>query len=208
MRTMSLSLALASILFAACGGQPERPPVGLAYPETSENAAPIRVTQGTSGSSSSGSTSTNEGSKENPSADPSSCLPKTCDEEGFTCGTLDDGCGGTVECGTCTQGLACTNEAGGNCASVGAICKAADMRLMGSCAAINDGPQFASGAACEDFYDSRNGQTPAWFEYKCDCNKGVWSPDPCSKRIKTGDCSIASNSSTCSRTVSCFAAAQ
>jgi hypothetical protein len=201
MRTMSLSLALGSILFAACGGQPDRPAVGTAYPETSEHSAPIIVAPDGEGASN-GSASTNGGSE----ADPRSCLPKTCAEEGFSCGTLDDGCGGTLECGTCAQGQACTNDSGGNCAAVGTICKAAEMRLMGSCAAINDGPQFESGAACEDFYDSRNGQTPAWFEYKCDCNKGVWSPDPCSKRIKTGDCTIGNSANTCSRTVACFAA--
>lgn len=201
---MSLSLALGSILFAACGGQPDRPAVGTAYPETSESSAPIVVSNGDQTSSTGSATATaNEESK----ADPSTCLAKTCDEEGFTCGTLDDGCGGKIECGTCSQGLACTNEAGGNCASIGTICKAADMRLMGSCAAIYDGPQFESGVACEDFYDSRNGQTSAWFEAKCDCNEGIWSPEPCSKRIKTSVCTIASNATTCSRIVACFATA-
>lgn len=30
------------------------------------------------------------------------CKPKTCQEAGFTCGKNGDGCGGTLDCGTCT----------------------------------------------------------------------------------------------------------
>lgn len=32
------------------------------------------------------------------------CEPTTCDDQGFACGEQDDGCGGTLECGTCDLG--------------------------------------------------------------------------------------------------------
>lgn len=39
--------------------------------------------------------------------DPSCCVPTTCVAEGATCGTIPDGCGGTLSCGTCTLPLTC-----------------------------------------------------------------------------------------------------
>jgi len=44
-----------------------------------------------------------------------SCTPDTCEAHSYTCGTLDDGCGGTDECGSCVNGYTCTNAAGGTC---------------------------------------------------------------------------------------------
>lgn len=35
------------------------------------------------------------------------CVPLTCEDAEATCGMLDDGCGGTVECGTCGDGMVC-----------------------------------------------------------------------------------------------------
>ncbi|HEY3450570.1 MAG TPA: hypothetical protein VGK67_29710 [Myxococcales bacterium] len=39
--------------------------------------------------------------------DPKPCEPKTCEGEGWQCGTLDDGCGNRLECGTCSAPLIC-----------------------------------------------------------------------------------------------------
>ncbi|MGC4122513.1 MAG: hypothetical protein QM765_49635 [Myxococcales bacterium] len=36
-----------------------------------------------------------------------SCTPKTCDEEGWECGSPDDGCGHSLSCGTCSAPLIC-----------------------------------------------------------------------------------------------------
>jgi hypothetical protein len=41
----------------------------------------------------------------------SCCTPTTCAAEGKTCGTIADGCGGTVECGSCISPQTC---GGGN----------------------------------------------------------------------------------------------
>ncbi|RKH34975.1 hypothetical protein D7Y13_04230 [Corallococcus praedator] len=37
-----------------------------------------------------------------------SCVPQSCAAQGKTCGTVSDGCGGTLACGTCGAGEACS----------------------------------------------------------------------------------------------------
>ncbi len=37
------------------------------------------------------------------------CVPLTCAEAGASCGPLEDGCGGTLDCGTCADGTACVD---------------------------------------------------------------------------------------------------
>jgi len=39
------------------------------------------------------------------------CSPKTCSALGYNCGTVGDGCGGTLNCGTCAAGMACKDGA-------------------------------------------------------------------------------------------------
>ncbi|MFO0672208.1 MAG: hypothetical protein U0235_21715 [Polyangiaceae bacterium] len=43
-----------------------------------------------------------------------SCKPKTCAEATFTCGSLDDGCGGKLDCGTCKSNETCETSSGPN----------------------------------------------------------------------------------------------
>jgi hypothetical protein len=38
------------------------------------------------------------------------CVPTTCAELGRTCGTAPDGCGGTLDCGSCPSGLTCAAD--------------------------------------------------------------------------------------------------
>lgn len=38
----------------------------------------------------------------------STCIPTSCTSQGAVCGTVSDGCGGTLSCGTCGSGLTCT----------------------------------------------------------------------------------------------------
>src|ERR1019366_1725930 len=35
------------------------------------------------------------------------CTPTTCAAQGFDCGVNSDGCGGTIDCGTCSGGNLC-----------------------------------------------------------------------------------------------------
>ena len=37
-----------------------------------------------------------------------SCTPDTCTGKGYACGSFSDGCGGTIDCGTCSAGV-CVN---------------------------------------------------------------------------------------------------
>ena len=39
-----------------------------------------------------------------------SCTPTTCAAAGATCGTVSDGCGGSLACGTCASGQSCTSN--------------------------------------------------------------------------------------------------
>jgi hypothetical protein len=44
----------------------------------------------------------------------SGCVPLTCTELGYGCGTADNGCGGTLDCGTCTPPAICSGGGGYN----------------------------------------------------------------------------------------------
>jgi hypothetical protein len=58
-----------------------------------------------------------------------SCIPLSCYGAGATCGTISDGCGGKLNCGTCPSGQVCNNNncypancVPYTCAQVGANC--------------------------------------------------------------------------------------
>jgi hypothetical protein len=38
---------------------------------------------------------------------PDGCVPATCESEGAQCGTIEDGCGETLDCGECSSGCSC-----------------------------------------------------------------------------------------------------
>lgn len=38
-----------------------------------------------------------------------SCVPNICSDIGYTCGSVSDNCGGTLDCGTCSSGYSCTS---------------------------------------------------------------------------------------------------
>jgi len=40
----------------------------------------------------------------------STCTPRTCASQGAQCGTIPDGCGGTLSCGTCGSGYTCSSS--------------------------------------------------------------------------------------------------
>jgi hypothetical protein len=48
------------------------------------------------------------------------CEPTSCEAEGKDCGTLDDGCGGTLECGGCDGDLVCGGGGIANVCAAGA----------------------------------------------------------------------------------------
>ena len=46
-----------------------------------------------------------------------SCSPRTCSSLGYNCGVNADGCGGTVNCSSCAQGMACGIDTFSQCGS-------------------------------------------------------------------------------------------
>ncbi len=55
---------------------------------------------------------------------PPTCTPKTCQQLGYTCGAEGDGCGGTLQCGSCPTGQVCgggglPGVCGGACTKIG-----------------------------------------------------------------------------------------
>lgn len=68
---------------------------------------PISICQGGDGCCPAGCVSSNDTD--------CACVPTTCSDVGWTCGTLDTGCNTTVSCGTCTASQMCD---GGSCLNV------------------------------------------------------------------------------------------
>jgi len=58
------------------------------------------------------------------------CIPNTCLDLGYSCNTWDDGCGGTLDCGTCGSGFSC--DAIGECIS-STCTPATDPSFVGVC---------------------------------------------------------------------------
>jgi hypothetical protein len=192
MRT-SLTAVLGSLLLAACGSDDHPASAVVAYPDYAGQRSAIVVSDGEPAST--------EAADQR--AGSASCTPRTCAAEGFTCGKLEDGCGGTEECGTCPSGLACSNDAGGICGKPSEMCKPADLRLLGSCAVRTNAPPFESGAHCLDYYDARTTATTKELQLSCLCAQGVWSADKCAARVASRECKVESTTA-CGRSVWCY----
>jgi hypothetical protein len=46
---------------------------------------------------------------------PSGCVPQTCHALGAQCGSVGDGCGGTLDCGACTGSRVCGFDKPNHC---------------------------------------------------------------------------------------------
>ncbi|TMB48582.1 MAG: hypothetical protein E6J56_24790 [Deltaproteobacteria bacterium] len=55
-----------------------------------------------------------------PAPAPAPCTPTTCAAQGKNCGTIHDGCGGTLTCGVCTAPLTCGGGGVANVCGTGA----------------------------------------------------------------------------------------
>lgn len=90
--------------------------------------------------------------------DDCTCEPKSCADVGAVCGTIDDGCGGTVQCGACGDGKTCNQ---GQCETraiqpVGAAC-GSDADCDDICADLADFPDGFCTAVCESDFDCAQG---------------------------------------------------
>jgi len=88
-----------------------------------------------------------------------SCVPTTCAELGDNCGTVSDGCGGTLDCGTCSGGQTC---GGGGTPNVCGGGSTGDIVI----AAVGDiNPSGVSGSTTNPGLTAQNirNQSPAYF---------------------------------------------
>ncbi len=81
----------------------------------------------------------------NPYADGGGCKPKTCADLGFNCGKAGDGCGGELNCGTCSAPFICGGVEPSKCGNpyaddAGVVCKKKNCADYGAtCGWIGDG---------------------------------------------------------------------
>jgi hypothetical protein len=68
------------------------------------------------------------------------CVPVTCADLGAVCGPADDGCGGSLECGTCVDEETCcsgqcvqTDTDENNCGDCGVVCVGGEICIIGEC---------------------------------------------------------------------------
>lgn len=113
------------------------------------------------------------------------CQAKTCQAQGFECGTQNDGCGEALECGTCKTGV-CTS---GKCACVPKTCP----ELKVQCGKVDDGcGNVLDCGGCANPADACNGQTNTCECKPKDCKaQGAECgsvPDGCGNTYTCGDC--------------------
>jgi hypothetical protein len=122
----------------------------------------------------------------------SCCTPKTC-VQGTDCGSISDGCGGTLNCGTCPQvGQPCTNNVCGACVASCAdkTCGASD-GCGGTCGGVNQactGDSECCSGSCKSVLGS-----PA----SCCLPVGDTIPGGCTVHTLRSCCTAACTSNTC-----------
>lgn len=125
--------------------------------------------------------------------DDCTCTPRSCADIGATCGDADDGCGGTLSCGTCSGARSCQNN---TCVdvpvgSIGDACDADDNCPV-DCADTGDFKDGFCTQACDDDFDCTSGshciEMPGYQDTFCapncqadnDCRSdgyGCWDVD-------------------------------
>ena len=86
-------------------------------------------------------------------APPVECIPNTCSDLGYVCGSWSDGCGGTIDCGTCTDPEVCDStgqcippgECTDTCSSFGYECGTQTI-----CGVSTNCGTCAAGFACDE----------------------------------------------------------
>jgi hypothetical protein len=85
------------------------------------------------------------------------CTPTTCAGQGKSCGSVSDGCGGTLSCGVCVAGQSCSSSnvcqtcAPTTCAAQGKVCGSITDGCGStlSCGACPSGQACSSAGACQ-----------------------------------------------------------
>lgn len=118
------------------------------------------------------------------------CTPTTCVAAGATCGSISDGCGGTLSCGSCTTPQTCGGSGTANVCGVGSCTPTTCLARGFNCGTASNGcgatlncgtctsPQICSGNVC--------GCTP-----RTSCPTGQncgTAPDGCGGTVSCGSC--------------------
>jgi chitinase len=75
----------------------------------------------------------------------SSCTPTTCSAQGKNCGSISDGCSGTLNCGSCTSPQTCGGGGTANVCGGGGGSTCATAYSQGNCNTYVSGTQVSSG---------------------------------------------------------------
>src|SRR5690348_7724671 len=67
------------------------------------------------------------------------CSPYRCDTLGVNCGQLENGCGGTLDCGTCPSGEVCGGDGTPNVCGHGACAPLTCAEAKSECGTLSDG---------------------------------------------------------------------
>lgn len=107
-----------------------------------------------------------------PPPPPGSCAPTTCDAEGKTCGEISDGCGGSLECGTCGEDQICSSA--NVCVSAEGCTPTTCAEAGKDCGALPDGcGGTLECGRCGDGQTCGGGGTPNV------CGEGACTPTTC-----------------------------
>ncbi len=119
------------------------------------------------------------------------CVPASCEELRAQCGTIDDGCGTELDCGTCEEPEEC--GAGGVPNVCGCAPRGCD---VGECGVVDNG--------CGALMDCGGCDAPATCEGNvCTCPSAECAPDECGD--KPGGCGGTLDCGTCSAGETCGA---
>jgi hypothetical protein len=124
------------------------------------------------------------------------CVPKTCQDQSFACGTQGDGCGNAIECGGCPSQESCIN---GRC-----VCQPTTCPALGvTCGTANDGCGGAlnCGACMQADFECAGGkcvcQPQTCTEQGANCGT---VPDGCGDTFNCGSCVSGSSTPYCAGT--------
>lgn len=103
------------------------------------------------------------------------CVPKTCATEEADCGSISDGCGGTLDCGGCAEGYECGGEKMHTCVFQ---CEPLSCKeKFADCGEVDDGcGKKISCGKC------KSGETCGGDGIANECGKGICYPTTCRER--------------------------
>ncbi|MHB8875748.1 MAG: hypothetical protein ACYC8T_18840, partial [Myxococcaceae bacterium] len=125
------------------------------------------------------------------------CVPKTCQQAGANCGSLPDGCGGTLVCGTCPVAQSCGGGGVPNVCGDGTCTPKTCAALGKNCGLVSDG--CAASLPCGT---CSGGDTCGGAGVPNVCGQGC-SPTTCQAQGKdcgsiSDGCGVTLNCGTCS----------